>query len=113
MLPTRTHKSYIASIGHRLSGIALALFLPVHFLLLSSAINEAALDHALRLTHHPLVKLAEWGLVVTLVVHLLFGIRILLLEMTDWPQHRDGRTHWIIPAVVIALLIGAVFSLVN
>jgi len=106
----RGHKSYLAFVGHRLSGIALALFLPFHFLLLGSAINSGdELDRMLALTENPLVKFAEWGLVLLLSVHLLFGLRVLALEFTRWPTHTDNRAGWIIPASLLALIIAAVF----
>jgi len=112
MNPLRSHKSYFAFVGHRISGVALALFLPFHFLLLGTAINDVdALQRALAFTDHPLVKVAEWGLVVLLTVHLLFGLRILALEMTSWPSRYDNRTGWVLPAVVIALLAGGLFWL--
>ncbi|MBX2823731.1 MAG: succinate dehydrogenase [Gammaproteobacteria bacterium] len=110
--PLRSHRGYLAFLGHRLSGLALALFLPLHFLLLGTALNDAAsLDNALALTHHPLFRIAEWGLVVLLVLHLLFGLRVLALEMTQWPSERKLRLHWIVPALVIALLTGFAFTL--
>lgn len=106
----RTHKSYIAFIGHRISGLLLALFLPLHFLVLGLALEGAgALNKFLVFSELPLVKAAEWGLVVLLSLHLLFGLRVLLLEMTDWPNASDGRTGWIIPSVIAALLVGFVF----
>ena len=90
--------------------MALALFLPLHFLLLGTAINDAdALQRALAFTDHPLVKIAEWGLVVLLALHLLFGLRILALELTRWPSRFDNRTAWVLPAVIVALLAGVVF----
>jgi len=49
--------------------------------------------------------------VVLLTVHLLFGLRILALEMTSWPSRYDNRTGWVLPAVVIALLAGGLFWL--
>ena len=106
----KTHKSYIAFLGHRVSGIALAVFLPFHFLLLGSAIEGSdALDQSLALVNNPIFKLAEWGLVVMLAAHLLFGIRILLLEFSAWPGTTENRTGWIIPVVVTSLFIGVVF----
>lgn len=106
----RRHKSYLAFVGHRVSGLALAVFLPFHFLLLGSAIKgSAALDNALALVDNPVFKLAEWGLVVLLAVHLLFGMRLLLLEFSTWPGTTENRTGWIIPAVLASLFIGAVF----
>lgn len=104
------HKSYLAFIGHRISGLALAVFLPFHFLLLGTAIKgSAALDSALALVDNPFFKFAEWGLVVLLAVHLLFGFRLLLLEFSTWPGTVENRTGWIIPAVLASLFIGAVF----
>lgn len=110
MNPLRTHKSYTAFLGHRLSGIALALFLPFHFALLGSAFGGAeGLDNLLVYTDLPLVKLAEWGLVMLLALHLLFGTRVLLLEFTPWPSRTDSRTGWIVPSAAAAVFIGIIF----
>lgn len=104
------NKSYFASLGHRLSGIALALFLPFHFLLLGTALsNEASFDKALAFTSMPVVKFAEWGLVVLLAVHLLFGLRVLLLELTDWPNGKSNKQSWVIPMLLLAFVIGMIF----
>lgn len=108
----RTHKSYMAFLGHRLSGIALAIFLPVHFLVLGLALEGAeTMDRFLKFTDLPFVKAAEWGLVVMLSLHFLFGMRVLMLELTDWPKSQDNRTGWIIPFTAIALFIGLIFIL--
>ncbi len=81
----RAHASYGAFVIHRLSGIALALFLPVHFWALGQAIAGAAsLDAFLRWTDQPLVKLAETGLVILLAAHLAGGLRLLVLEFFGW-----------------------------
>lgn len=106
----RTHKGYLAFVGHRVSGLLLALFLPIHFLVLGLALEGAEqMDRFLTLAELPLVKAAEWGLVVLLSLHLLFGFRVLMLEMTDWPSPADGRVSWILPSAIVALLIGVVF----
>ena len=110
MNPLRNHKSYIASMGHRLSGLALAAFLPLHFSLLGTALSGSrGLDRALAFTDMPMVKVAEWGLVVLLSIHLLFGIRVLVLEFSDWPATDGNRLVWIVPSIVLALIIGGVF----
>ena len=72
---------WMAALVHRLSGLALAVFLPLHFLALGLAIRgEAHLESFLRWSDQPLVKLAESGLVFLLVVHMLGGLRLLLIE---------------------------------
>lgn len=112
MHPLRSHRSYIASIGHRISGIALSVFLPFHFLLLGSALEgEAGLDRYLVYTDLLAVKIAEWGLVLLLATHLLFGIRVLFLEFTPWPGHQNSLSGWVVPCGISAFLIGIVFVL--
>jgi len=105
----RNHPGYWAFVGHRLSGVALALFLPLHFLMFGLAFEAAALDSALAFTDHPLVKLAEWGLVVLLAGHLFFGLRLLALELLPWRSDGDARTGWIAWGAGGACLAGLIF----
>ena len=80
---------WIAALVHRLSGLALAVFLPVHFLTLGLAIDgEARLEASCAGRDQPLVKLAESGLVFLLAVHMLGGLRLLVIENLPW---RDGQ----------------------
>jgi fumarate reductase subunit D len=68
---------------HRLSGVALAIFLPLHFWVLGNALQ---LDGFLAWTERPLVKLGEWGIVVALAAHLGGGLRVLAIEFLDWHE---------------------------
>jgi succinate dehydrogenase subunit D len=90
----RTGLLWTAALVHRLSGLALAIFLPLHFLTLGLAIQgEARLETFLRWSDAPLVKLAEGGLVFLLLVHMLGGLRLLLLENLDWRRgHKQAAT---------------------
>ena len=108
MRPHRNHRAYWAFLGHRLSGLALAAFLPFHFLALGLAVEAAAFDRFLAWSDLAVVKLAEWGLVVLLAVHLFFGARLLVLEFLPWPRG-DARLGWIAPGLVASLVIGGVF----
>ena len=81
----RRHAGWWAFAVHRLSGVALAIFLPLHFLVLGQALQgEAALDGFLRWTERPLVKASEVALVFLLAVHLTGGLRLLLAEFVAW-----------------------------
>ncbi len=103
----RQHPGYLAFLAHRLSGLALALFLPFHFLLLATAIEgEAALDGALAWTANPLVEFAEWGLVTLLALHLALGLRVLALEFLPW---RGPLRVWIGLCSGAALATGLLF----
>jgi fumarate reductase subunit D len=109
MRAVRNHPGYLAFVAHRVSGVLLALFLPVHFLVLGLALEDAAaLDGFLRWTERPLVKVAEWGLVVLLAVHLSAGLRLLLIELLPW----RGAYHGLIGVGAGAsLLVGLIFVL--
>ena len=101
---SRREAGYRAFLAHRLSGLALAVFLPLHFLTLGLALEGAApLDRFLAFADLPLVKAAEWCLVVLLAVHLSLGARLLVLELGPW---RGLRTAWIGWAAGIAAVVG-------
>jgi fumarate reductase subunit D len=77
----RTQPGYVAALLHRLSGTALAIFVPFHFIALATVLNGAdALDSFLSLTDDPFVKLSEAGLVGTLALHMALGLRVLAIE---------------------------------
>jgi fumarate reductase subunit D len=80
-------RGFVAAMLHRLSGIALAIFLPLHFLALGTALNGAnALDSFLTLTRNPLVEAAEFGLVAALALHMTLGLRVLAIEFLDFRE---------------------------
>ena len=82
---SRAHPLWLAYIVHRLSGLALALFLPLHFWVLAMAMTAPKrLDGFLHLTEAGLVKLAEFGLVFLLAVHMFGGLRLLAMEWLPW-----------------------------
>ena len=109
MKPARNHPAYWAFLVHRISGVALALFLPLHFFVLGRAIEgEAALDGFLRWSRQPMVIAAEWVLVTLLAAHLAGGLRLLALEFLPW---RDWQKTLAAIAAAFALLAGLAFAL--
>ncbi len=87
--PHQQNVTWLAYFAHRLSGLLLALFLPVHFYVLARALNDsAALDGFLQWTQNPLVKFAEMGLVFLLAVHFFGGLRLLALELLPWSPYQ-------------------------
>jgi fumarate reductase subunit D len=103
------HPGTWAALVHRVSGVALAIFLPIHFWALAHALQgEAKLQGFLRWTDSPLVKFAEWGLVVLLAAHLAGGLRVLALEFLPW---RDWHKGLAAAAAGIALAVGLAFAL--
>ena len=98
---------WLAAMMHRVSGLLLACFLPLHFLALALALDgERSLDRFLRWTDQPLFKLAETGLIALLAVHLLGGIRVLVIENLAW---RPGQKQMAFGAMTLAVLVAAAF----
>lgn len=101
----KRESAYWVAIVHRISGIALAIFLPLHFWALSRALQ---LDAFLAWTEQPVVKLAEWGIVVALAAHLAAGVRVLVLELLPW---RDWQKALSAIAAAVTLAAGLAFAL--
>jgi fumarate reductase subunit D len=99
----RQHSSYWAFMVHRVSGIALAAFLPLHFWTLGNALQES-----LAWTEQPLVKLGEWLIVVALAAHLGGGLRVLALEFLAWREWQKSLTA---AAAALAIGVGLAFAL--
>jgi fumarate reductase subunit D len=103
------HSAWWAYLAHRLSGLLLAFFLPIHFWALGTALSgPASLDAFLRFAELPLVRFAQWGLVVLLVIHLTGGVRLLLIEFRPWSGLRKD---WIAATLGAGAMIGLVYAL--
>ena len=105
----RGHAAYGAFLVHRISGVALALFLPMHFYFLGTALEGAdRLQSMLDWTRQPAVIAAEWILVTLLAAHLAGGLRLLALELLPW---RDWQKTLAAVAAGFALAAGLAFAL--
>jgi fumarate reductase subunit D len=99
MRASHRQPGFLAALLHRLSGIALAIFLPIHFLALGTALKGAdALDAFFAATNVPIVKAAELAIVVALALHMALGLRVLAIEFLSVRE----RT-----ATVVSLCLGA------
>jgi fumarate reductase subunit D len=109
MRASHRQPGFVAALLHRLSGLALAAFLPLHFLALASALRGAeALDSILTVTRHPLVKAAECGLVLALSLHMALGLRVLVIEWLPWRERTAAAVSLCLGA---ALAVGLAFLL--
>ena len=67
---------------HRISGVALLLFLAAHVFVTGSRLfGEAAWERVMALTHHPAVQLLEFLVYAAFVFHALNGVRLVLIEL--------------------------------
>lgn len=100
----RRDTPWLAALVHRLSGLALAAFMPLHFLALGLALRgAAALDGMLAWTRDPWLKLSEIGIILALALHLLGGLRVLAIEALPW----HGRHKQVVVAIAVAAVLVA------
>ena len=111
-MTTLSHRrpARVAALAHRLTGLALTIFLPLHFLALGLALEGAEqLDSFLAWSEGPLVKFAESGLLICLALHLCLGLRVLALEFLPWAGQRQNL---ISLALGVSLACGLLFLIV-
>lgn len=82
---TFPHPGLVAAMVHRMSGLALVVFLPAHFLALGLALDRARFSDFIAWSNAPLVKFSEFVLVSALAVHFAGGIRVLAIEFLGSP----------------------------
>lgn len=105
----RSHPAWWAFLVHRISGVLLTLFLPLHFLTLGTALQgEASLESTLRWIDRPLFKAGEVALVLLLAAHMTGGLRLLMLEFLTW---RDWQKTLLAVAAGVTLTAGLAFAL--
>src|ERR1035441_4188289 len=96
-----------AAMIHRISGLALAAFLPLDFLVLGLAIRDGErLNGFFRWTEEPLVKWAETLLIFFFTVHMFGGLRLLVVENMNW---YDVQKQLATLAVGVSAIIAFVF----
>jgi fumarate reductase subunit D len=106
---TRNHPAYWAFVVHRVSGLALAVFLPAHLYVLSLAVEGgASLDAFLHWAEAPVVKLAETLLVILFAAHMAGGLRLLAVEFLPW---QDRQRTFIALGGGVAVAAGLMFML--
>ncbi len=107
----RWHVGMLASIAHRVSGLALILFVPIYLWLLRGMTgSEENFEAVLNWLHSDLGKVSIWLLGVSLVYHFCNGIRFLCID-SGWGESRDGMRNSakvVIVLTVIAAMLMAV-----
>jgi len=100
----------IASILHRLSGVVLFLFIPLMLWGLAQSLASANTFQGLQdFFTAPLMKVTLWLVLVSLVYHLLAGIRHLLMDVHLADSRLAGKITALLTfgvVAVIAILIG-------
>lgn len=98
-----------AWILHRLTGVAVLLFLLLHILDTALIIFGPRLyDSVVVLYRHPVFRLGEVGLAAAVLYHALNGIRITLVDFyPEWGVHHRRLFYGVVAVFVLLFLPGA------
>lgn len=95
----------IASVLHRISGVALFLLLPVMlFILCKSLQSEEIFAQTKTMLTNPGYKLVLWAFSAAMIYHVLAGIRHILMDMGFGEHLQAGRRSSILVIVLAVIL---------
>ena len=100
----RLRTGMTAWILHRLSGLAILLYLVLHVWGLKAVTDREAYNALITGYHAPLFKLGEFMLLAAVVYHALNGLRIVLIDFLGWSP-KQKRLFWTLGAVALVLLV--------
>ncbi|HKI98973.1 MAG TPA: succinate dehydrogenase, cytochrome b556 subunit [bacterium] len=97
----------VAWLLHRVTGVALALYLIPHFVSIHAAIGgRQALDGELAGFRTPLFAVAEWLLIGAVAFHAFNGLRIIAVDCFDLTG-RQRLLFWLVLAACAAVFVAA------
>ena len=93
----------------RLTGLALVVYLLIHVHTIRDLQNPDKFDDALKMFRQPLFKLGEIGLLATVILHALNGIRLTLVDVgIGLNKQRQMFWYFAIAVGAILFLAGAI-----
>src|SRR4051812_6114122 len=93
----------------RLTGVALVVYLIIHVHTIRDLQDPARFDAALEMFRHPIFKLGEIGLLATVILHALNGIRLTMIDMgVGLSKQRQMFWYFAVAVGAILFLAGAV-----
>ena len=93
-----------AWMAHRLSGLALVVYLVLHIWGLRALTDRNAFNELIASYHAPIFKVGEFLLLAAVVYHALNGLRIVLIDYLGWSPNQT-KLFWTLGAVAAVLIV--------
>lgn len=101
----RLHSGYIAWILHRLTGLALALYLFMHIWVIHHiSQGKEAFNQVMAVVQSPLFHILEIGLLACVAYHAVNGIRVVLIDYGPAAE-RGPHVGWAWGALIITAVV--------
>lgn len=98
----------VAFVMHRISGLALTLYLILHLYVVSSLHNPDSFDAAMSFLNQPLFKLLEIGLLFVVIYHALNGVRVFLIDFCNMTR-AHATIWWVLAAIGAVIFIAGAY----
>ena len=106
--PYRPYTGTWAWFIHRLTGIGLAVYLPMHVYVTSSfGKGEKAFMEQMGFIQMPLFRWLEIGLLFAVLFHVLNGIRVTLVDL-GWGLRQERVLFWVLMAIGAVLFVAGI-----
>lgn len=102
--PYRVRTGMFAWMAHRLSGLALVVYLILHIWGLKALSNREAYNALIASYHAPLFKVGEFLLWCAVVYHMINGLRIVLIDFLAWSPHQK-KLFWTLGALAVLMIV--------
>ncbi|HEY1294810.1 MAG TPA: succinate dehydrogenase, cytochrome b556 subunit [Chloroflexota bacterium] len=114
MLRLRGREVYVAWLLHRISGVAIVLFLFLHILDTSLVgIGPGAYDTFVSIYRFPLFRVLEVALVAAVVYHGVNGVRVIVVDFVENTNAIQRQLWWLVWLVFAVLFLPAAFVMLR
>ncbi len=97
---------------HRLTGVALVVYLILHVWELRALTDPDAFNALITKYHAPIYKIGEFLLLGAVVYHALNGLRIVLIDFLGWSPNQK-RLFWTLGAVAVILMVVGGYPIIH
>ena len=98
----------VAWVLHRVSGLAIVLYLVLHVYSISKLSDPETFDEEMALYSQPVFRLGEIGLLAACVFHALNGIRILIVDFGNGARYQKQLFYAVLVLSVVVIAAGAI-----
>ena len=99
----RVRTGMFAWMAHRLSGLAIVVYLVLHIWGLRALTDRAAYNDLIAKYHAPIFKVGEFLLLAAVAYHAMNGLRIVLIDLLGWSPNQK-KLFWTLGAVTLLIL---------
>ncbi len=111
--PTNMKTGMWAWVGHRLTGLALVVYVFMHLSFITTAsISHKSFDDLMEFTRSPLLVFLDMVLVVVVIFHAVNGFRVILFDMGIGIR-KQKAIFWICVVVIVVLAVAGFYALRN